>query len=264
MLEKMISLYVFLFARARFEKFNKLLFRLALCGLGVLNYKNSAVSGERALLKGFLPGKTGVLIDVGANQGGYTKEALGINSGLTTYAFEPHPKTFLRLSENLAGYENVIIVNKGLSSSSGTLKLYDYLNKDGSQHASLFEEVITEIHGSSDVVGHEVTLITLDDFVESEGIEEITLLKIDTEGNELEVLRGGKRILSAGKVKAIHFEFNEMNAVSRSFFIDFWKTLDKYQFYRLLPNDSLAIRHYTPLSCEIFAYQNVVAILRDR
>jgi len=77
------------------------------------------------------------------------------------------------------------------------------------------------------------------------------------------VLRGGIKTLKKKKIKAIHFEFNEMNVVSRCFFRDFWKILDQYKFYRLLPNGMLEIRNYTPLSCEIFAYQNIVAILDE-
>jgi len=54
-----------------------------------------------------------------------------------------------------------------------------------------------------------------------------------------------------------------MNVSSRAFFRDFWRLLENYQFYRLLPNHMLEIKNYSPLSCEIFAYQNIVAILKD-
>lgn len=264
MLERIIDFYVFVFARKRFLKFNKFLYRLSLSGLGILNYKTLAVSGERAFLKSYLLNKKGVVIDVGANHGDYTKEAIHVNGRMKFYAFEPHPKTFFKLAENLATYPNASLINKGLSSSSGVLTLFDYPGEDGSSHASLFEGVITQIHGSSAVVAHEVDVTTLDEFVESEQIEEIILLKIDTEGNELEVLRGSVNTLSAGKVKAIHFEFNEMNVVSRSFFQDFWKILGNYDFYRLLPNEMIEIKNYTPVSCEIFSYQNIIAILKEQ
>ena len=263
MLEKLISIYVYLFAKTKFKKFNKLLLRLSLGGLGVLNYKTSVVSGEQAFLKKYLHNKNGTLIDAGANCGNYTKEAVKINPAIRVYAFEPHPKTYYKLRDNLAGYQNIFLINKGLSSVSGVLKLYDYPDKDGSSHASLFEDVITEIHGSASAIAHEVELTTIDEFVDIEEITEIILLKIDTEGNELEVLKGGVNTLSAGKIKAIHFEFNEMNIASRVFFKDFWNMLERYRFYRLLPNGMLEIKNYNPLSCEIFAYQNIVAILKE-
>ncbi len=263
MLEKIVQIYVFLFARKTFEKLNKFLFRLSLGGLGVLNYKTSAVSGERAFLKKYLPGQKGSLIDVGANQGAYSKEALQYNPNMNIYALEPHPETFKRLSDNLENHKNVVAINKGLSSKDGRLKLFDYASKDGSAHASLFEDVITEIHGAGASVAHEVELTTLDALVESQNIHEISLLKVDTEGNEFEVLKGAVDTLSKRKIKAIHFEFNEMNIASRVFFKDFWRMLDGYRLYRLLPNEMLEIKSYSPLSCEIYAYQNIVAILEE-
>lgn len=260
MLERFVRLYIFFFARRRLAKFNKLLYRLSLGGLGILNYKNAFASGEAAFLRSYLPSKHGVLIDVGANKGTYTKSALSTNPGLKVYALEPHPKTFSVLEQALSTFPNVVLINKGLSSSKGTVRIFDYADNDGSSHASLYSEVITEIHGAKGSTSHDIEVTTLDALVDQEQISEISLLKIDTEGNELEVLRGATKTLSAGTIRAIHFEFNEMNVASRSYFRDFWALLKGYDFYRLLPNDRLAITKYTPLSCEIFAYQNIVAI----
>lgn len=262
MLDKIVNIYTFIFARNFFAKFNKLLFRLSLSGLGILNYKTTAVSGERAFLRNYFSSKNGVLIDVGANIGCYSKEAIALNPAMIVYAFEPHPATFKLLSENLNS-KNAVAINKGLSGEVGFLKLYDYKDEDGSSHASLYEDVITEIHGAGKAIAHEVELTTLDEIVKEYNIEEVALLKIDVEGNELDVLKGGNATISKGKIKAIHFEFNEMNVASRVFFRDFWKILPGYKFYRLLPNEMLEIKKYNPLNCEIFAYQNIVAILEN-
>ena len=263
MFEKIITTYILLFGKSRFQKFNKLLYRLSLGGLGILNYKTSRISGESAFLERYLPKNHGILVDVGANQGNYSLEAFRICPSIKIFAFEPHPITFASLSKRLEDYRNITAINKGISSENGVLSLYDYPGNDGSSHASLFQDVITEIHGAGSAVSHDVELTTLDHFIDSESIKEIDLLKIDTEGNELQVLRGGVKAISEGKIKAIHFEFNEMNVSSRAFFRDFWKLLDGYRFYRLLPNDMLEIKQYSPLQCEIFAYQNIVAILKD-
>lgn len=265
MINKFFDFYVYLFARERFAKLNKLLFRMSLRGLGVLNYKNSLVSGEKNFIKTCLAGKDGgIVVDVGANEGAYSREVIDANPSLCIYAFEPHKKTFPVLLENVSGHEGVVCFNNGMSDQRGVLKLYDYFDKDGSSHASLYEDVITEMHGSEKAISHEVELVTLDEFVEEQEIRGIDLLKIDTEGNELSVLKGAVNSLSSGKIKVIHFEFNEMNVASRVFFKDFWQLLNDYTLYRLLPNGMLKIDRYSPLSCEIFAYQNVVAVLNER
>jgi len=258
-----IRLYVFIFARVRFEKINNFLYRLSLGGLGILNYQTSQISGEKNFLKKYLQNKKGVILDVGANEGSYTMEALEACSDPIIYAFEPHPVTFERLTKNTSIHPSVETINCGLSDSPGELTLFDYEHQDGSSHASLFSEVITEIHGSRTATGHRVNLSTLDGFLDEKNITEVLLLKIDTEGNELAVLQGGLRAIQEKRIKAIHFEFNEMNAVSHVFFRDFWRLLDNYRIYRLLPNEMLEIKRYNPISCEIFAYQNIVAILKD-
>jgi FkbM family methyltransferase len=263
MFEKIITAYVLLFGRPRFQKFNKLLYRLSLGGLGILNYRDLRISGEKYFLEKYLPKNHGVLVDVGANQGNYALEALGICPSIKIFAFEPHPITFASLKENIKKSDNITAINKGMSSENSVLALYDYPSNDGSSHASLFQDVITEIHRAGSAVSHDVELTTLDQFIELENIKEIDLLKIDTEGNELQVLMGGVNAIKSKKIKVIHFEFNEMNVSSRAFFRDFWKLLDGYQFYRLLPSDMLEIKVYSPLQCEIFAYQNIVAILKD-
>lgn len=262
-MQKIIDIYIFLFARKYFLKLNKFLYRLSLAGLGILNYKTTKVSGEKAFVEKIITDESGVVIDVGANVGDYIGELIKVNKNIIIHAFEPHPLTFLKLTENTKNYRNVFIYNKGASSKCGFLNLYDYGSNDGSEHASLFPDVISEIHGAKSVTSHEVELINLDSFIEVNNILRISLLKIDTEGNELEVIRGCAKSIASGKIKVIHFEFNEMNVASRVFFKDFWVILSQYNFYRLLPNEMVEIDKYSPLFCEIYAYQNIVAIYKD-
>ena len=263
MIDKMYTACALLLARSRFQTLNMLLFRLSLAGFGILNHKSPRISGETSFLENYLSKNSGVLIDVGANQGNYLLQAVKIRPDLNVFAFEPHPVTFTALRKNTASCKNVTLIHKGVSSESGVMKLFDYTGKNGSSHASLYRNVITEIHGAGAVVSHDVEMTTLDEFLDSENIHEVNLLKIDTEGNELKVLQGGMNAITNRKIKAIHFEFNEMNVHSRAFFRDFWNLLDGYRFYRLLPNEMLEIRTYHPLYCEVFAYQNIVALLKE-
>ena len=50
---------------------------------------------------------------------------------------------------------------------------------------------------------------TLDNFCLSEKIENIDVLKIDTEGNDLNVLKGAKKLLSENKIKVIYTEISD-------------------------------------------------------
>lgn len=229
--------------------------------MGVLNYENDRISGEARFLDQFLTRrKSCVVFDIGANVGNYTQRVLEAQPGARVFAFEPHPATFQRLSENLHN-PNITLVNAAAGESDGVLKLYDYAAQDGSSHASAYREVIESIHHAAST-HHRVPVHALGDYARVQGVDHIDLLKIDTEGHELSVLKGIQTYLEAGKIDAIHFEFNEMNVASRVFFRDFIELLPNYELYRLLPDGAVKIAHYVPFQCELFAYQNIVAYLK--
>jgi hypothetical protein len=122
--------------------------------------------------------------------------------------------------------------------------------------------VITDLH-EGEVKSWNVDIVKLDNFLEAEFIEEVDLLKIDTEGNEYNVLLGAGEFLTTNKIKALHIEFNEMNVVSGVNFKKFWDLLPNYNFYRILPGGKLLpIKRYSPILCEIYAYQNIIATLK--
>lgn len=207
--------------------------------------------------------KNPTILDVGANVGNYSNDVLKINKNSRVIAFEPHPVTYKKLIGNICS-DNFEPYNLGVGEKADVLKLYDYASQDGSPHASLYKDVISDLHkgGASSV--NSVNIVKLDDFLRDKNVPFIDLLKIDVEGNEFNVLLGISRYLSSNKIKAIHFEFNEMNIVSKTSFKDFWDYLSNYRFFRLLPGGRLAeIKNYTPLFCEIYAYQNIIAILKN-
>lgn len=127
----------------------------------------------------------------------------------------------------------------------------------------MYKEVIEGIHKSR-AVKHDIKVIRLDNFLEEHSIDSIDLLKIDTEGNELNALKGLGNWISQGKIKAIHFEFNEMNVISRSFFKDFWDILPNYYFFRMVRDGLVPIEQYNPVDCEIYAFQNIVALIKNQ
>jgi FkbM family methyltransferase len=208
-------------------------------------------------------GGDGIVFDVGANIGNYSTEIKNANPNTIIYAFEPHPKSFSKLSTlfSHAKHEKDRAVNAGLGREKGTARLFDYQDTDGngsgSEHASLYNEVFQDV--KPDIC--EVDILTIDSFCTENNITQIELLKMDTEGNEFAILEGAKRMLSEHRIKIIHFEFGDRNIYSRVFMRDFFKTLSDYELYRMLPSGLLKL-DYDPFFCEIFGYQNMVAFLK--
>ncbi len=102
MLNAIYKLYAYLFSRRYFIKWNKFLYQISLRGLSILNCQNDYLIGEKFWLKKYLRSKYNpVVLDVGANIGKYSNEIYNINKETTILAFEPHPKTYKKLINNV-------------------------------------------------------------------------------------------------------------------------------------------------------------------
>jgi FkbM family methyltransferase len=138
-----------------------------------------------------------LFVDVGANIGSFTVLAAGA-VGARTLSAEPLPRTFRDLQDNIVlnGIAALASAHRvGISDKAGTLRFRSDL--DG-QLAHVMAEGET---GESE----EVPVTTLDAFCEGEAPR---LLKIDVEGHELAVLKGGGRVLADPALDAVIMETN--------------------------------------------------------
>jgi FkbM family methyltransferase len=232
--------------------------------IGILKYENNQVSGEAYMIETFLKKflkKDAVTFDVGAHTGSYSLLLRKNYPDIQIFTFEPNPETFSILSQNV-NQQDINIFQLALGGNDTKAQIYSYSNEKDSEHASLHKEVMTGLHHSKEVVTYDITVETLDTFCSRNKIERIDFLKIDTEGNEYEVLKGAKKFLSHNNVSIIQFEFNEMNVVSRVFLKDFYEILPGYKFYRLDTKKLIPLGEYSPMN-EIFQFQNIIAIRKD-
>lgn len=135
-----------------------------------------------------------VAIDIGAHAGYFSR--LFANSGAIVMAFEPNPTSFQYLSSNMRGFEHVRL----FESAVGGENRYAYL----SDTSSLERGKITS-QGT-----YSVRVVTLDSRVK-ENLHEsypISLIKIDVEGLEGEVLRGASETLKNNKGIGLIVEYS--------------------------------------------------------
>ena len=141
-----------------------------------------------------------LVIDVGANIG-YVTLLLSKWVGLEgkVVSFEPVPQTFELLSHNIRRLrlKNVTAINVGLSSESGTVRMRIPSDKDG--FGNYYEASIVDAHRDQETgVGTTVDVGRLDSFLPIIS-PQLTFIKVDVEGHELEVLQGSERILHSVK-----------------------------------------------------------------
>lgn len=251
-------LYALLFAKKIFMPLHRVMYRLALRGMGVMNSENDFISGERFILRLLSRSQPKLIVDVGANEGQFAALCLQ-NTQAKVISFEPHPVTFDKLQKRHSKEPRWMGIDKALGRESGAFKLYDHAGGEGTQHASLQEGVFESVYNATPEA-IDVGVLTLDEFAKKHGIDHISLLKIDVEGFELAVIEGAQELMASGKVEMVLFEFNSMNVSSGSSLAAFQRCMPDYNFYRLLPNALLPLSKEAVMFREIFVFQNILAV----
>lgn len=144
-----------------------------------------------AFLYSFLPTRT--LLDVGANVGDFAEVVS--DSGYQVCAFEPFPAAFERLKARMAERGNVKTFNLALGSKETTLPLYvasessEARQDDPSLYNTFQPHFVRESLAFAETV--DVPVRTIESLVNSGELpEQIGFLKVDTEGFDLEVVKG--------------------------------------------------------------------------
>lgn len=134
-----------------------------------------------------------IVMDVGGHAGQMTKLFAGLAHKGQVYTFEPGSYAFSILSKTkaLKCLSNVTLINQGLSSVPGEVVLQVPLKRSGSMGFGISHIVENDESASSPSFRETITVTTLDAFVKSQNLERLDFIKIDVEGHELEVLKGG-------------------------------------------------------------------------
>ena len=130
------------------------------------------------------------VVDIGANYGVYTLPmAKKVGASGHVWAFEPTSSTAGFLAQGIAanGFGQVTLEKKAVSSASGTAQL------------------VLEPHSEANSISHDksptaatetVSLVTLDECMDRYRWMDIELIKIDAEGEECNIVKGGRRFFS--------------------------------------------------------------------
>lgn len=217
---------------------------------------NSFEESELKFLRKFLK-KGDSFIDIGANIGLFTLHASMIvgNEGCV-YSFEPTPRTFDRLKENidLNLCQNVTAENIGLSDKSGIMSFntsvlgYDAWNS------------FADLNEIGDVITIDVRVIMLDQYLSEKKLVNIDFVKIDVEGWELFVLKGANNLLSSERAPVLMIEFTENNAFAAGYYCgelyDYVKSFG-YEWYSYNSETNTLEPQIKKLH---YLYENLIAI----
>ena len=168
--------------------------------------KNLWYMDAYAVQKKIIDRKNPVIFDVGASEGSVVQLYKSIYPGASIHAFEPQPDSFAVLRKRVSGFEEVSCNNMALSDVRGEATFYKTQNyASSSLLPSIRSESFVDEHTTL-AEKYNVELDTLDHYTESRSIETIDILKMDVQGNELNILKGGRELLKSGRIKVIYSE----------------------------------------------------------
>ena len=182
--------------------------------------------------------KNSIIFDVGANFGDMTLRFAQLVPYGKVYAFEPTHYGFSKLKQNLSLNttlcKSVFPVQCFLSSrkeENPSIKAYaswkiNFPVRDG----------IHPVHCGTLKSAEGVTATTIDDFCKENNITKIDLIKIDTDGHELDVLKGAEQMINQCRPKII-FEIG--------FFLMEENGTDFFNFYNFFSS-----RSYSFFNCK--------------
>jgi FkbM family methyltransferase len=173
------------------------------------------------------------IFDVGANIGQTSTDLTRYFTDAAIHAFEPVNSTFEILDKNLGNNKRIILNNFALGSENKELEILLY-------NESLINSLLNEVDPQNQQISVEnnrqtqvVKIVKGDEYSKLNNLGSIFLLKTDTEGYDLDVLRGFEAMIINKKIYFIFAEvtFDEADISHTSFFkINEYLNLHGYKF----------------------------------
>jgi FkbM family methyltransferase len=162
-----------------------------------------------------------VIFDVGANVGQTRRYFRFHMPDASIYSFEPVQATYQQLKNSAAGDNNCVLENMAFGDKAGekTIRLFD---GDLTVLNSLRDDAMNNAANAREET---IKIDTVDRYCNAHNIKKIDLLKIDTEGFEINVLKGAEEMLQNGNIAFVYCETGFQQSNNRN---TYFPTLTEY------------------------------------
>jgi len=220
--------------------------------------------GEPEMIQKFVsPGD--IVFDVGGFEGEWSALALTTKGVARSYIFEPNLDMYEQILQNMKAWivkQIVIPIKFAVSdmNGEGSFWIYDSWPGMSTMHKRS-EKTRMDAHLAEPTLVSSVPVIKLDTYCDAYEVSHIDFLKIDTEGNEVAVLKGAESLISKNAISTIQFEYGGC-------FQDAGRTLKEifeflglygYKIARVHP-EILNFSKFAP-ELENYEYSNYIAVL---
>ena len=158
-------------------------------------------------LKSLLKSESPVCFDVGANEGQTIKLLQEVFRSPRIYAFEPSSEVFTKLRSRRYR-SDVFLYNFALGRQNSQEEFINYEDSRLSSFFPLSTDEESQFGHLKIKAKESVEIKTIDWFLTRYQINEIDLLKVDTQGYDLQVLQGASESFRRGSIKNVYVELN--------------------------------------------------------
>ncbi len=151
------------------------------------------------------------ILDIGASEGNFAFTVRPLFPNAMIYSFEPLPGVYAALARNLAGVERFRAFNLGIGENDTEMTIHQSQHSPSSSFLEM-GDLHKQAFPTSAAVAEEVKVkvARLDGLSDQLAIEEPLLVKIDVQGYELHVLRGGEQTIRRAQVIIIETSFQPL------------------------------------------------------
>ena len=171
------------------------------------DFDSQNLEGEFKWLKEF-DFKT--ILDIGANEGQFADKMHAVFPGATIYSFEPIPETFDILQKNFVNIPEIKPVNLAIGDAPGEI----IFNKNESTASSSFLEMTNQhtdnFYFAVKTEPIKVKVDTLENAMKDRDLALPLLIKIDVQGFESKVIKGGLEIIKKASLVFCEVSFVEL------------------------------------------------------
>ena len=202
-----------------------------------------------------------VIMDVGANIGDWSVALINEGYHGRLVAVDPLSENLEKVRKKLTGlnYKNFDLCECALNNRIEKLKFF--VNKDEalSGHDSIYD--MRKLGYEADIDCVDVQSTTLDELAIKKNIIKINFLKIDVEGNELNVLKGAANFLSKGDIDFIQIEFGHAARAARIYLHDIVQFVHKYDYeiFVIKPKGLMRL-NFSPFIENRYSYINFLIV----
>ena len=143
----------------------------------------------------------------------------------TIHGFEASKYCFKGLEKDFSSNKSIVLNNLAIGENEDILEFNEY-------SWDAMNSFLIRAYGTAEITEkYDVNVITVDKYCKDNNISKIHILKSDTEGFELKVLKGAKKMMTQNKIQFIHIElFFDLNFIEQSSVGEIFSYLENNNF----------------------------------